>query len=466
MTLQQPQSRPQTPQDLEREFKQRVDAARAALDAGRPLEAADIFSELAREFPLHPLPHANLGMILRRLGKSEAAVASYRRALTLAPDNPNMMSSLGNALRSLGRLTEAEKLQARTVQMAPDQRPLRYNYALTLRDMRKIHEALRILAALHEEQPDDAEVAWDLAITQLQLGEYGKGFKGYEARWRLPRNETKLREGPQWTGENVAGKRLLLQSEQGFGDALQFARYVPLLAQRGARIVLECLPELKTLFASLPGVEEVVLKGGPAPAVDFSVPLLSLPHLFGTTLGSVPAKVPYLQAPAMTLPRRPGTILRVGLVWAGKATPRDRSWPLPLIASLLDDPRLAFYSLQTGPRAAELAANGLDRLVVDLGPALKDFSATAAAMNALDLIVTIDTAAAHLAGALGRPAYVLLRYVSDWRWHDYREDSPWYPAMRLFRQPRPDEFAQPVERVREAIKRLADSAAPAAKPAA
>jgi hypothetical protein len=246
-----------------------------------------------------------------------------------------------------------------------------------------------------------------------------------------------------------------VQSEQGFGDALQFARYVPLLAAHGARIVLECLPELKSLFATLPGVEQVILKGEPAPPVDLSVPLLSLARVFGTSLATIPAQVPYLGAQTASLPRRPGTLLNVGLVWAGKPTPRDRSWPLPLLATLTEDPRIAFFSLQTGPRAQELSAHGFDRLVVDLAPYLKDFAATAAAMNALDLVITIDTASAHLAGALGRPAFVLLRYVSDWRWLDYRDDSPWYPTARLFRQSRPDDFAQPVDRVREALQQFA-----------
>jgi Flp pilus assembly protein TadD len=451
MTLQEPQAK----ENAERAFNQRVNAARAAFDAGRVAEAAQAFAELAREFPAHPLPHANLGMMLRRLGHLDAAVASYQRALALAPDNPGILSSLGNALRALGRLSEAEKLQSRAVAMAPDDRAMRYNHALTLRDMRKLQESLRLLTILNQEKPDDPEVAWDLAITQLQLGDYGKGFKGYEARWRLARNETKLRAGPQWNGEDVAGKRVLVQSEQGFGDALQFARYVPLLAARGARIVLECLPELKSLFATLPGVEQVILKGEQAPPVDLSVPLLSLARVFGTSLATIPAQVPYLRAQTASLPRRPGTLLNVGLVWAGKPTPRDRSWPLPPLATLMEDPRIAFFSLQTGPRAQELSAHGLDRLVVDLAPYLKDFSATAAAMNALDLVITIDTASAHLAGALGRPAFLLLRYVSDWRWLDYRDDSPWYPTVRLFRQSRPDDFAQPIDRVREALQQFA-----------
>lgn len=444
---------------------QRVNAAQAAAQAGRVPEAVQLYSDLAREFPAHALLHANLGMMLRRLGKLEAAVTSYQRALALAPDNPGVLSSLGNALRALGRLNEAEKVQARAMKLAPTERSLRYNYGLTLRDMRKVNEALRMFIALNEEKPDDPEVAWDLAITQLQLGDYSKGFKGYEQRWRLPRNETKLREGPHWAGEDISGKRILVQSEQGFGDAIQFARYIPLLAERGARIVLESLPELNTLFAGLPGVEQVIAKGGESPPVDLSIPLLSLARVFGTTLATVPAKIPYLRAPvAATLPRRPGTILNVGLVWAGKPTPRDRSWPLPQLATLLEDPRFAFFSLQTGSRAAELAALGLDRLVFDLSPHLKDFSATAAAMSALDLIVTIDTASAHLAGALGRPGCVLLRYVSDWRWHDYRDDSPWYPTLRLFRQPRPDDFTQPVERLSDTIKQFADKAAATAAP--
>lgn len=462
MTIQKPQAN----ENAARVFAQRAAAARAAFDAGRAAEAAQLFAELARDFPSHPLPHANLGMALRRLGKYEAAVASYRRALSLAPDNPGIMSSLGNALRALGQLHEAEMLQARAMELAPRERALRYNYALTLRDMRKLKEALRLLKVLHQDDPNDAEAAWDLAITQLQLGDYINGFEGYENRWRLARNETKLREPPHWQGEDISGKRILLQSEQGFGDALQFARYVPLVAARGARVVLECLPELKPLFAGIDGVEQVIRKGETAPKVDLSIPLLSLARIFGTTLATIPRQVPYLRAARARLPQRPGTRLQIGLVWAGKPTPRDRSWPLPMLAPLLEDPRLAFYSLQVGPRAADLAAAGFDRLVLDLSPHLKDFSATAEVMNALDLIVTVDTAAAHLAGALGRPVFVLLRYVSDWRWMDDREDSPWYPTMRLFRQNQPDDFAGPVAHVRAAIARLAEAATKptAAKP--
>ncbi len=309
-----------------RSFELRVEAARAAFHEGRLADALQLFSELTREFPFNPLPHADLGMTLRRMGRTEAAVTSYNRALALAPDDPRVMSILGNALRSLDRPADAEKLQARALMMVPDDRWLRYNYALTLRDMRKTSEALRILSDLHAGQPNDPEVAWDLAITQLQMGDYIEGFKGYEARWHIERNKTGMCEGPHWNGEEIAGKRILLQSEQGFGDAIQFVRYVPLVAACGARIVLECMPELSTLFANIPGVEEVVIRGTGMPSVDLSAPLLSLPRLFGTSLATIPTRVPYLQTTQkLMLPRTPDTNLRVGLIWAGKPAPRDRS---------------------------------------------------------------------------------------------------------------------------------------------
>jgi Flp pilus assembly protein TadD len=440
-------------QNADHDLNRRIALAHAAYNAGRVAEAAQLFTALTRDFPTHAPAHANLGVMLRRLGKIEAAVVCYHRALALTPDNPGVLSSLGNALRALGRLTEAEKAQARALQLAPAERSLRYNYALTLHDMRKVDEALRILSDLHAQNTDDPEIAWDLAITQLRAGDYANGFKGYEARWRLPRNETKLCDGPQWAGENISGKRILLQSEQGFGDALQFARYVPLVAARGARVVVECLSELRSLFAAISGVEEFVIKGNPSPPVDLSIPLLSLPRVFGTTLATIPAQVPYLRAPyTMNLPQKPGTHLRVGLVWAGKPTPHDRSWPLQLLAPLLDNPHIAFFSLQTGPRAGELAGAGFDQLIIDLAPQLQDFADTAAAMAALDLVITVDTASAHLAGALGRPTFVLLHYVSDWRWLDDREDSPWYPTLRLIRQSRPDDFARPVECIHKELR--------------
>jgi Flp pilus assembly protein TadD len=425
--------------------------------AGRIEAAAEGFARAARLMPGQGSAHGNLGVALRRLGRTEAAVASYRRALALDPDDAAVLSNLGNALRELGRLGAAEAALRRAVALAPANGSFVYNLALLLRDRRRHEDALTLLERLGAAQPDNADIAWDLALTQLYLGDYARGLAGYEARFRLARNPARELPGRRWTGEDIAGKTLFLQAEQGFGDALQFARFVKLAAGRGARIVLECLPELKELFAALPGVVAVVDKHAALPSYDVWAPMLSLAHLMGVTLDTLPAEVPYLVPPPRSQPSLvppPGSLVSVGLIWAGKTTPRDRSWPLEEMLPLLADPRIAFYGLQLGPRAADLGRLGADRLVRDLGPSLASFADTAAAMAQLDLVITIDTSAAHLAGALGRPVWTLLRYVSDWRWRDESATSPWYPTMRLFRQPAPDDFATPVAEMAAALAEM------------
>ena len=429
-------------------------AAQAWQD-GRLDEAERGFAHAAQLLPSWAAAHANLGAVLRRRGKSEAAVPCYRRALALEPDQAGTLSNLGNALRDLGRLAEAEEALARAVELAPETLGFVYNLALLLRDRRRLDQAAALLERVAAVQPDNAEVQWDLALTYLYQGDYRRGFAGYEARLGLARNPPRPFPGQRWGGGAIAGKTILLTSEQGFGDALQFARYVPLLAARGASIVLECLPELVDLFAGLAGVVTLVAKGAPVPAYDVWAPMASLPHLMDTSFTAIPAAIPYLTAPSrpdLVMPQPPGAVLSLGLVWAGKTTPRDRSWPLEDLMPLLEDPRIAVYSLQLGPRAADLARLGGNRLVIDAAPALTSFADTAAVMERLDLIVTVDTSSAHLAGALGRPVWVLLRYVSDWRWRDEPATSPWYPTMRLFRQPDPFDFKTPVADLAAALR--------------
>ncbi|MEW5727997.1 MAG: tetratricopeptide repeat protein, partial [Pseudomonadota bacterium] len=432
-------------------------AARAAWAAGKPEEAAAGFGAAALLAPDSAEAHGNLGVTLRRLGKVAAAIASHARSLALDPDNPGFHSNMGNALREAGRLEDAVGHLRRAVELAPDNAAFAYNLALALRDARRMDEALAMMEALVAAHPGNADHAWDLALTRLALKDYARGFEGYEARWGLARTPRRDLPGQRLLpGMEVAGRTVLLTSEQGFGDALQFARFVPLLARRGARVVLECLPELKELFAGLPGVAAVVDKHAPPPSYDLWAPMLSLAHILGVTWPTLPAEVPYLRPArrlARPLERPPGTVVSAGLVWAGKTTPRDRSWPLDLLLPLFEDPRVAWYSLQMGPRAADLAATGADRLVRDLAPSVRSFADTAAMMAELDLIVTIDTSAAHLAGALGRPTWVLLRYVSDWRWLDQPEDCAWYPTMRLFRQPEPSDFVTPVALLKDQLAR-------------
>jgi hypothetical protein len=441
------------------EAKQAFATAAEAWRAGRVDLAEQGFARAARLQPDWATAHANLGAVLRRQGKPEAAVASYRRSLALETDQAATLSNLGNALRDLGRLEEAEAALRRSVALEPDTISYVYNLALLLRDRRCHAETAALLERVAASDPANAEYCWDLALSRLYMGDYRRGFEGYEARLGLARNPRRDIAGPRWTGDDVTGKRVLLTSEQGFGDALQFVRYVPLLAERGAAIVLECLPELAELFAGLPGVVGLVAKGAPLPPYDVWLPMASLPHVMGTTFDTIPAASPYLVAPPrpnLVIPRPRGTKLSVGLVWAGKTTPRDRSWPLEELLPLFADPRVTFYSLQMGPRTADLARVGADRLLIDAAPALTSFADTAAVMARLDLIITIDTSIAHLAGALGRPVWVLLRYVSDWRWQDEPLDSPWYPTMRLFRQSDPFDVKGPVAEMAEALNALLD----------
>ena len=441
---------------LNAEAKAKVQAAADAFNGGRVVEAATIWAELARTAPADHRWPGNLAVALRRLGKLDAAIAAFRRALALAPDEPTTLTGLGNALRARGDVEEAMRVLSRAFVRDPKAAAVRYNLALSLRDGRRLADAGSLLAGLVAEFSDRADYRWDLALTRLQLGEYEEGFRDFEARWKLPRNKVRLREGPQWDGGDIDGQRILLQAEKGIADAILFARYVPLLAQRGAKVAVECAPVLARLFASLKGVEQVVQSGTPAPEVDRIAPLLSLPRLFGTQLATVPAEVPYLTAAApFELPATPGARLKLGLVWAATPAPRDRSWPLPALASFAEIPHVAVFSLQTGPRAHELAGGGFDHLVHNLAPRLRSLDDVAAAMQQLDLLITVDTAVAHLAGALGRPTVLLLRHVADWRWSvGERTDCPWYPTMRVVRQMKADDFATPVEDLRKALTNM------------
>ena len=436
--------------------------AQALLDAveewkrGRAEAATPLFAKAALLDPRLADAHGNLGVGLRRAGRIDAAIASYRRALALKPDNPDTHSNLGNALREAGRLEEGERHLRAAVRMAPDSPGIAYNLALLLRDCRKHAEARRLFAKLAKANPDSADYRWDLALTDLYLADYRRGFAGYEARRGLARAEWRVLPGAEWKpGGEVAGKTVLISAEQGFGDALQFARFFPLVAARAGRVIVETMPELAPLFARIPGVAQVVPRGGPLPAYDCWVPVMSLPLVLGVDPARLGDGVPYLGAPApMALPRPPGARLNVGLVWAGKTRPRDRSWPLERLLPLMEDPRLAFWSLQLGERVADLETLGVGSLIRDLAPRIANFADSAAAMAAMDVIVTIDSAPAHLAGALGRPTLVLLRYVSDWRWLDEPEDCLWYPTLRLFRQADPFDFDGPVAAAKTALAKL------------
>ncbi|HEY0837851.1 MAG TPA: hypothetical protein VGE72_28300, partial [Azospirillum sp.] len=349
------------------------------------------------------------------------------------PADVAALSTRANAARDLGRLAEAVAGHGRADRLSGGEPTVRWNYALAL----------------------------------LLAGRLQEGFAAHEARWRARGFPTAPRGLPQplWQGEDIADRTILLHEEQGRGDAIQFARYAPLVAARGARVVLEVGEDLVGLMRTLPGVDTVIARGEDVPPVDVQCPLLSLPHAFGTTLATVPANVPYLAAdPARAAGwrrRLAGDGLKVGLVWAGNpafAGDRDRSPGLVALLPLLDVPGVRFYGLQLGPGREELADRALPAAFTDLAPHVADFMDTAAIMDNLDLVISSCTSPAHLAGALGRPVWVLLSAVPDWRWLMGRVDSPWYPTARLFRQPRPGDWAAVVAEVRAALLERALSA--------
>lgn len=395
----------------------------------------------------------NLGVALRNLGLFPAAEACYHRSVALRPYNASGRSNLGNLLREVGRLEEAEAMHQSAAARAPRNPQILYNWALVARDDGRPEDSYKLFERVLEIDPNNSECLWDKALSMLQQGDYARGWPAYESRWGLKRSPPRTVPLPRWNGEPLEGRSLFLHDEQGFGDVLEWARFIAQAKQKGAgRIVLECQPELLRLMRLAPHVDEVIPRGAPTPKCDVYAPLLSLPGLFGTTLENLPNQVPYLQAPPLAMPLPPtSNRLRLGLVWAGKPTPRDRSCPLDRILPVLGDPRFAINSLQVGPRAVDLKRMGGDSFIDDLGPRLTDFAETAAAMQQLDALVTIDTSVAHLAGALGVPTFLLLLYTSDWRWFDRGEDSPWYPTMRIFRQPKPGEWDQPLSQLSRAL---------------
>jgi tetratricopeptide (TPR) repeat protein len=384
----------------------------------------------------------NRGNALNAMGRHAEALASYERALALKPDYTEAHNNRGNALLDLNRPAEALVNYESAIAHKPSAFAL-VNRGSALRYLGRIEEALDSFDRAIALEPDLAEAHWNKALLCLSLGDFQQGWPGYEWRWRgatdlTPRDFTQ----PQWRGEDLTGKTILLHAEQGFGDSIQFVRYVPMVAAKGGSIVLELPDSLMPLVGKIDGVIGMYRRGDVLPAFDVHCPLLSLPLAFGTTLETIPAWVPYLHAPAERIePWRTRFASfgepRIGLVWSGKPTHKNdhnRSIALSRLEPLISVPGAHFVSLQCEYRDADLPI--LDRLpVLRIEDALTDFAATAAAIAELDLVIAVDTAVAHLAGAMGKPLWLLLSYIQDWRWLCQGTDSPWYPSARLFRQP-------------------------------
>lgn len=448
----------------------------ALLALGRLVEAETAFVRALKLDRRNGAIAANLAETLNRMavvrretGEEAAAEGLLRRAVELRLDFPEGWNNLGAVLQDLGRHDEAEAAVRHALALRPGYASALGNLGNVLIDTGRLGDAVDAYEAAVAAAPDSPSAHWNLGLARLALGDYRRGFEEFEWRLKLPqaRGLYADRGAALWRGESVAGRRLLLYAEQGMGDTLQFVRYAPQLAAQGAEVWIECQAPLARLLATLPGIAGVLPPVAERPAVDFVCPLMSLPHRFATALESIPADVPYLRAdPGLTAawearfsgrPARP----RVGLVWAGEPRreqpdahriDRRRSLRLDDFAGLLDIEGIDFVSLQKGAGAAQVVGHPLAARLLDWTGDIDDFADTAALVSCLDLIVSVDTSVAHLAGALAKPVWVLSRHDGCWRWLLDRDDSPWYPTLRLFRQQQPGQWAPVLARVAEALE--------------
>jgi tetratricopeptide (TPR) repeat protein len=409
---------------------------------GRPEEAVRLFDASLKLDRNQELALFNRGNALSELKRHAEALASYNRAAALWPSHAPLLNNRGNALFALGRKLEALAAFDRSIAAGPDYADAHFNRGNVLRELGRRTEAVASFDRAAALAPDHAEAQYNRALLRLRLGDYAEGWRLAEWRWLAPGAPPRRNFAqPLWLGEeDIAGKTLLLHAEQGYGDTIQYCRYAPLAAERGTRVILEVQRPLLPALVRLEGVAQLVAAGDALPPFDRHCPLMSLPLAFRTELDTVPRQVPYLRAAPSAVRHwgerlGPGRSPRVGLVWAGNrlnAIDDQRSAGLPALLPLLQcgAEMIALQKDLTPDDRTLLAATPSLR---PLGDELHDFGDTAAVLESLDLVVTVDTAVAHLAGALGRPVWVLLSPAADWRWLAGESDAPWYPTARLFR---------------------------------
>jgi tetratricopeptide (TPR) repeat protein len=406
-------------------------------------------------------------LALQKLKRFDEALTDNMRAHDLDPASADTCNNLGNVLRALGRAEEAISWYDRSLKLRPDFADTLINRAVALVELCRFDEAITTYHRALAIDPNHVIAAWNLAGLQLATGDFKAGWAGREVRWKLPSlapHYPKLAR-PMWLGaEPIADKTLLVISDEGLGDAIQFVRYVPMLAALGARVILIAQDVLHPLLAGLTGISECLSTSTDLASLtfDFHCSIYSLPLVFGTEIDTIPAEIPYI--PALTPDRtqrweqRLGSHhrLRVGLVWSGNPkhlNDHSRSLPLRMLLPILNCDA-TFVSLQKDPRPDDKMTLSERPDIVDLTSQLTDFAETAALMSCLDLVITVDTSVAHLSGALGRPTWILLPYPAEYRWLLDRDDSPWYPTMRLFRQTEARDYASVIERVRDQLLAL------------
>lgn len=399
---------------------------------------------------------SNLGVALRAQAKLRAAALCYRRALEIEPGEPSYLGNLGNVLKDLDEIEDSIAVQREAVAQKPDDVRLRYNLGLAYREGADFEAALESFDAAIVMNPEDPHMQWDRALALLHLGRFEEGWQAYEWRWKIGELPPPSFRAPAWRGEDLEGKRILLTPEQGFGDTLLVSRLIPQVKARGATVWMECKPPLWRLFAGVAAIDRLAAPGALKEGFDYHCSLMSLPGILGVTHRTAPppltlAVPPVARKKARRLLAPAGDRFKVGIVWSGSVTykgNRKRAAGLERFLDLAGVPGVQLYSLYKGPLEGQLKEQGAAGLVVDLGGQDEDLADTAAAIELLDLVIMTDSAVAHLTGTLGRPIWNLLSYSPYWLYGARGETTPWYPSMRLYRQPAPGDWDSVFARVR------------------
>lgn len=450
-----------------------IDAAltrvEACLGAERPMDAVADLQNILAVRPNHPMALCGIGRVCIQLGDNTAALAALDLAIQLAPDLLEARNARGVALQNLGRLADAEDEFRRVVEALPDHPGALLNLASLLAAKGEFDPAQGLFERILALYPDDATAGYNLGLLKLVRGDLANGWKGFDLRHKASNvGLAAVRsDRPRWTGAANPDASLLISAEQGLGDNIQFSRYATLAAARVGTVTLEAPSALTDMFGQIRGVDRVVSSKGPLPEHDLHIPIMSLPGIFGTDIDSVPWNGPYIRAAPERVDHWRGRLgsdgrrLTVGLVWAGNPShkrDRDRSMTLAEMAPLLDVEGIDFCALQIGPAAAQLDDPLYKRRIRRVFRAERPLTEVAAVIAGLDLLIGVDTSLVHLAGAMARPVWTFVSYVPDWRWMLSRRDSPWYPTMRVFRQPQAGDWAPAVA---EGAAALAKFSAPA-----
>src|SRR5262249_49128422 len=395
-----------------------------------------------------PAFHFQRGNELYQQGKLDEAIASYRQCVALRPDFPQARYNLGIALGDAEHYEDARACLRQVIQAEEENAEAYNSLGYVASRLRETDKAISYCERAVELQPNYPQAHLNLGLNLLQIGDYARGF----AEWEWRQLNGFHSPHPKWDGQPIPEKTLVIYTEQEASDAIQFTRYLPLVAKRCKNLIVACPAELIPVFAAISGISQIRELGQIGVAeFDTYLPLMSLPHVFKTTLDTIPANVPYVEAAALRRRKDNRSLVlpgldypRIGIVWADNPNhriDRHRDCPLQEFLPILSIPELTFYSLQKGQRHEDLADLPSHIQIEDLAPQLDDFGDLAVIIDQLDLVISVDSPAAHMAGALGKKVWTLLSHVADWRWTLEGETTPWYPTMRLFRQTRPGDWS-------------------------